>query len=984
VRDEERSSPSAEARALFARHAAQAGAGGVDIEALCRQVPTLAAELRRLNTVWQAAAGPSGAEASVSMRIESLVGRDVAPVALDAAGDTPAEATAEPEAESPETLRIGRYRLQSEVARGGQGAIVRVFDQDLRRQLAMKLILGPDGGDRRGTPVSSIAPRVLGRFLDEAQVTAQLDHPGIVPVHELGLDPEGRVYFTMKLVQGEDLSAVYAKVRRGAEGWSLPRALTVLVKACEAVAFAHHKGVIHRDLKPANVMVGRFGEVYVMDWGLARVLRRADGRDLRPDPDAGLDDLGEDALVTMDGDVVGTPAYMPPEQARGELAAMGAHSDVYSLGAMLYELLAGHEPYARPGARPGVLEVLFKVQAEAPEPLARRAPDAPPELVAICEKAMSRDPAARYADMSGLAEDLRAYLEGRVVHAHETGALAELRKWIGRNKPLAGAMAGGVLALVAGLATTWVQKTRADHNAALAEEREALALSAQDEARAEAERANREAETARRTAGFLVGLFEVSDPGESRGNTITAREILDRGAERIESDLADQPEVQAALMETMGTVYASLGLYGQALPLLERSLVRRSDVVPSDDLLVAGNLTEIGRVRRLQSEYAAAERDLRQALEIRRARLGDEHAEVAEVLHELGVALSGLNRLPEAEELFRRALAQRRKLLGAAPPTAESLAALAFNLYDQGDRDSGEALLREALEIRRTELGEHPDTAESLNDLGVYLFERQASAEAEELLRAALEMKRRLYTEIHPEVALSLNNLAVAYHTRGALAEAEPLYLEALEIQRRLLGGRHPDIAQAMHNVAILRQNEGDWEGARELFLESLAMYVDIHGADHPSLARPLRNTSEFLAELAEVRRAESGEESRPYAAALVDLSGVLVLSKRPEEALDAAFQALEILGEEAESEPCLAARAEGVLGAAWTALGQLDEAEEVLLRSFQTLRDARGVEGTETQETVARLVDLYQARRQPEEAGRFAAWLTSRGARGE
>jgi serine/threonine protein kinase/Flp pilus assembly protein TadD len=920
----------------------------------------------------------------VSVRVGRLVGKDVdAYVALDKVDH---ERTAGAE-RSPHVLanRIGRYHLHGEVGHGGQGAILRVYDQDLRRHLAMKVVRGegPDKGS--SAPLSSVAPKVLGRFLEEAQVTAQLDHPGIVPVHELGLDAEQRVYFTMKYVKGEDLAAVYCKTKSGEDGWNRTRALNVLVKVCEAMSYAHHKGVIHRDLKPGNVMVGRFGEVYVMDWGLARVLSREDAKDVRirrPRRDESSfelrprDAVEDEALMTMDGDVVGTPSYMPPEQALGSIAAMGPHSDVYSLGAMLYELLAGHPPYVQPGRKPNILEILLSVQKEPPQPLAREAPDAPQELVAICEKAMAREPAKRYPDMSGMAEDLRAFLEGRVVQAYETGAVAELRKWVRRNRALAGAMAAGVLALIAGLATTLVQKSRADHNAALALEREGIALRAEEKATAEAERANREAETARRTAGFLVGLFEVVDPGEARGNTITAREILDRGAQRIETELMDEPEVQSALMETMGTVYRSLGLYTAAVPLLQQSLARREEVYGPDHPLVGDTLNSLGELRRKKAEYGEAERVLRRALELRKARLGPENEPVAESMHQLGVVLTETGRFAEAEPLFRESLAMRRKVLGRHPAVAESLSALAFNLFDQGDRDAAQPLLAESLEIREAFLGEHPDTAESLNDMGVFLFERQDFGPAEKLLKKALEMKRRIYTDVHPEVALGLNNLAVSYHERGLLDEAETLYLEALAIQRQLLEGSHPDIAQAMQNVAMLRKDKGDWEGAREFFLGSLAMYRSIQGDEHPSSQGALQNAILFLRDLVSARRTELGERSPGHALALVDLADLLVLAGKHEEGLDTSMEALDVLREGLSDDSPEVARAESVLGAALIGLLQYEDAEGVLLRSYEVLRAARGPGSAETQAAIRSLVRLYELQGRPE-ADEFRALLS-------
>jgi formylglycine-generating enzyme required for sulfatase activity/serine/threonine protein kinase len=368
-----------------------------------------------------------------------------------------------------------RYKLDGEVARGGMGAILKIWDDNLRRHLAMKVALARSDAPNTGG-ASQSDPRTLTRFLEEAQVTGQLDHPGIVPVHELGLDADGRVYFTMKLVEGRDLQAIFQLAFQGKEGWNETRALGVILKACEAVAYAHEKGVIHRDLKPANVMVGSFGEVYVMDWGLARVLRRADPHDIRLAPELRaqvsssltaiqtdrsdvLKKVPDSPLQTMDGDVLGTPAYMPPEQARGEIESLSARSDVYSIGAMLYHLLARQTPYERRGKPRNALEVLLAVHQGAPTPLHELRRDVPPELEAICDKAMARDPAQRYADTQELAEDLRAFLEGRVVKAYQTGAIVELHKWVLRNKPLAAALAAAALALIAGILVS-TAKTR--------------------------------------------------------------------------------------------------------------------------------------------------------------------------------------------------------------------------------------------------------------------------------------------------------------------------------------------------------------------------------------------------------------------------------------------------------------------------------------------------------------------------------------------
>ncbi|MCC7014152.1 MAG: protein kinase [Planctomycetes bacterium] len=401
-----------------------------------------------------------------------------------------------------------RYASKGEIARGGMGAIVRVFDCDLRRHLAMKVMLdGPGNAGDSTKSEQGASLRRHARFLEEAQITGQLDHPGIVPVHELGLDSRGRLFFTMKLVKGRDLREVFALVHEGREGWNLPRALGVLLRVCEAMAFAHEKGVIHRDLKPANIMVGRFGEVYVMDWGLAKVLGRPDTHDVRiKEPGASHSlvhterkDLSASAhspLATMDGDVVGTPCYMPPEQARGRLEDIGPHSDVYSLGAMLYQLLSAHMPYAGKDESTSPFTVLGLLIQGPPPELAKLTKNVPQELIAICEKAMARDVRERYPSMLGVAEDLRAFLEGRVVKAHETGAVAEFRSWLRRNRGFAGAVAAA-LAVVLGLSALMVrQQLRANEDLQLAKDDAEKQREFAVQRRAEAEESQRRAEGA--------------------------------------------------------------------------------------------------------------------------------------------------------------------------------------------------------------------------------------------------------------------------------------------------------------------------------------------------------------------------------------------------------------------------------------------------------------------------------------------------------
>lgn len=328
----------------------------------------------------------------------------------------------------------GRAPMRLErIGSGGMGVVHRAWDAVLGRPLAMKTLR------RQSSLTDAERAELTARFEAEAQITGQLEHPGIVPVHAYAIDDEGAPYFTMSLVRGRTLEAVIAELRAGTGGWTREGVVGLVLKAADALAYAHSRGVIHRDVKPANIMVGKFGEVYVMDWGLAKHVDDGSSEDAVTVVHTARDD--DDSSATAAGRVLGTPQYMSPEYARGEIDEPTPAVDVYGLGAVLYALLAGHEPFVEPGETPGALRVLERVRNERPRPLGN---DVPVELVAIVERAMAPRAADRFDDVEAFAAQLRAYLEGRVVAVYRTGAVVELRKWIGRNR-LAAALLGVIL-----------------------------------------------------------------------------------------------------------------------------------------------------------------------------------------------------------------------------------------------------------------------------------------------------------------------------------------------------------------------------------------------------------------------------------------------------------------------------------------------------------------------------------------------------------
>jgi len=333
-----------------------------------------------------------------------------------------------------------KYIYEKELGRGGMGAVFSTVDQDVRRKVAMKVML----------PSAARSPAHIKRFLEEAQITGQLEHPNIVPVHEIGIDDESKIYFTMKLVRGENLESIIEKIAGGDAGYAQKYSLGVLLqlfmKVCDAIAYAHSKGVLHRDLKPENIMVGDFGEVLVMDWGLAKVMGR---EDMHAPADASAADQAS-ALRTMEGQVMGTPSYMSPEQAQGKISELDERSDIFSLGGILYKILTYHAPYKGKNAR----EALEKARKRLLQPPDVRAPKnlIPPELNAICMKAMAREKNERYASAEELKNDIQRYLDGRSVSAKRDSLLTMAKKWVLRNKVAALGIAGAVIALIAGIA----------------------------------------------------------------------------------------------------------------------------------------------------------------------------------------------------------------------------------------------------------------------------------------------------------------------------------------------------------------------------------------------------------------------------------------------------------------------------------------------------------------------------------------------------
>ncbi|MFG0316290.1 MAG: tetratricopeptide repeat protein [Planctomycetota bacterium JB042] len=733
-----------------------------------------------------------------------------------------------------------RYRLEGEIARGGMGVVLRVRDELLRRPLAMKVVASPPVA--RGDPSSDAG--ALGRFLEEAQVTAQLQHPGIVPVHELGVAEDGRVYFTMPLVEGEDLHRVFTHVATGEEGWSEVRAVGVILRACEAVAFAHERGVLHRDLKPSNVMVGRFLETYVLDWGLARLLEPVDRRaDRRPDaPGATItserkhprDPTPRPPAATLDGDVVGTPAYMAPEQARGEIARVGPRSDVYGMGAILYELLAARRPYATAGERGSAHDLLDRVRDGPPAPIREVAPRAPAELTAICKRAMAREPDDRYPDMRSLADDLRAYLEGRVVTAHRIGALESLRKWVGRNRALAATAVLALASLLAGAAAVAIQQRQ--NTRAVARERN----------------------VARAVADFQSAMLQ-ADPWED-GRLVTALEMAHRAAGRLPGEFAADPEMEAAVRDSLAETFLAFGEPAAAEGQLSRVVALRTAAHGPDDPRTLGarqrwaeTLHDAGRLEEaVREQRAVADTWIRIA--------GRDDPRTLHARSALSLLLSAVSPGPEVERLETELVeAYRRRLGDDHPSTVIAVFNLASTLCARGECTSAEPMFRDVLERQVRRFGaDSRETWRAQAGLAQVLRRLGRIDEAERLDRNMLAAYRRVLGPRHPETLTVLNNHAERLHALGRVEEAVPLAREVLAARRSRLGPDHPDTWTAEANLAAHLVRLGAFDEGERLARAALARRRERLGDSHPHTWQSMENVADLLARSGRLDEAET------------------------------------------------------------------------------------------------------------------------------
>ena len=476
-------------------------------------------------------------------------------------------------------------------------------------------------------------------------------------------------------------------------------------------------------------------------------------------------------------------------------------------------------------------------------------------------------------------------------------------------------------------------------------------------AQSQTARAEKEADAAQQTTNFLIGLFRLADPSEARGSTVTAREIMDQAVVRVDGELAKQPEIQARVLRTLGTVYTGLGLYREAQPLLNRSVAMARARPTADPLALSDDLNDLADLQTLQADYAAAEKAYREAI-TRVASLPKDHGSgvtLANSLYGLGNVLRSEGHYAEAERSFRDALTLQRSLYGAKHgDIARTVEYLALTLDDDGDLKGALPLMESAVSMQRELRGDrpHPDLADAINDLGQLLEENGNYDESERMYRESIELKHQLYGAKHPRIALGLNNLASALQDKGDLAASEAAYRQALQMQRELLGNLHPEVANTLNNIAFVQYDRGNTEGALSTEREALTMYRALFPGDHANVASVTNRIGFWLTLKGEYHEAERdlrralemrqrlfGDGNPDIASSLENLAILQVATHQYADALTSARTAVGILTKAYSADHWRTAIAESAAGAALTGLGNYGEAEKLLGHSYAILR---------------------------------------------
>jgi eukaryotic-like serine/threonine-protein kinase len=898
--------------------------------------------------------------------------------------------------------RIGPWRVVRRVGSGGMGNVYLAEREEggFEQRVALKLI-------RHG--MDSV--QILRRFESERRIQARLQHPNIARLLDGGLTNDHRPWFAMEYVEGESVDRYCNNNRLGVED-----RLNLFITIASAVQYAHSSLVVHRDLKPDNILVSgpaNASEVKLLDFGIASVL-----------------DDGDDAVkLTRDGARPMTPAYAAPEQLLGKPVTTAG--DVYALGVVLYELLSGCKPYntndisihdlakwkeQNPPSRPSSVAVTGDAAGAGKQ---RHHPDQAllpatrrlrrrleGDLDVIILKAMDPEPGRRYQTVEQFIADIQRHLAGQPVKARPESKRYRLGKFIRRHKPTVVAGTLVLITLLAGIvAFAW------QYNIAAAER----------------DRARIEAETSLQVAGFLQGLFASVNPSVSRGDMLTARELLDRGAAQIGTELAGQPDVQARMLDVLGDVYISLWMFDDALNMYKQALSIRQNLpfVRQED--VAQSYHNLGMAYNRDGRLSGADSLLTMAIDLKVNKFGERHPSVARSLREMASLNANRGRYDDAIEGYQMAISIYEEDGGT--DHEETILSIKSDIgqsyYKKGDYTLAERYVRESL-VRRRELypGAHPSVSSGLHRLAEVLHEQARYEESRQVQFENLEMAASLYGEDHPvtalgytnyagllktleryaeaeayqhrahhiflgqlgddhpQVSISYNNLANLKHDQGDLDSAVVYHALSLELTRRLYGDEHDEVANSLNNLGAVRLDQLRYAEAESLFRETLDIDIRILGEKHPFVAMDyqavgitlmhqgkLDEAEPYLLKAIEITRETQGEDHPRFAIVNGEFGRLLLLKG---EFNDAEHQLAEVLERHVKEQPqgsWRTAEIRSLYGEALFRQGRLDEAGPHLINGYEELAQARPNDLRFTALARNRLADYYEATGNSEEA---------------